>query len=92
MSRLAWYRNKGGVDCRRPDAYMDIKTDGTVNWDGQKDHGENFIPVASSRKLITSQAHFQMAMHSDLLSRRTLTRLTCQSIARLAGQVTASAP
>jgi hypothetical protein len=39
-SGFAWYWNKGGVDGRRPDAYMNIKTDGTVAWEGQKHQGE----------------------------------------------------
>jgi hypothetical protein len=33
-SGFAWYRSLGNNDGQQPDAYIDIKTDGTVTWEG----------------------------------------------------------
>lgn len=43
-SGLAWYRNVYGGDGRQPDAYIDIKTDGTVTWEGIVSKGEQAYP------------------------------------------------
>lgn len=39
-SGLAWYRKNGGGDGRQLDAYIDIKTDGTVDWEGNSQAGK----------------------------------------------------
>lgn len=71
MSGLAWYHNRGNVDGRRPDVYMDIETDGTVTWEGQMERGRKapqFHRCADSLgcELTTSQLPFQMATSSGL--------------------------
>ncbi len=44
-SGLVWYRKIGEGDDRRPDAYMDIKTDGTVEWESNFQGGKK-TPVS----------------------------------------------